>query len=148
MHAGKTEWVLGESPADIPSVVTVYKSPLTNSGVQPVLTVRVDELAKKMELKAYVKQWMKDYTLLGFNVRKATPLKVNSQGAFLVDLEEMRGAKRMRQIVFLKDQTAVVLTCRDRKETFDKTVRECNEIFKSFEWNSSQPSSSDQIGVL
>src|SRR5258707_6653596 len=53
VNAGKTEWILGEPPVDLPSVVTVFKSPENHKGVQPVLTVRVDELAKKMDLKAY-----------------------------------------------------------------------------------------------
>lgn len=147
LNAAHTEWVLGDAPSSIPSVVTIYRSPESNRGVQPVLTVRVDQLRQKQDLKSYVKQWMKDYSILGLSVLKAGPLKVNSQSAFLVDLDETKGEKRLRQIVFLKDQTAVVLTCRDRRETFSKTVRSCNEIFKSFEWSSSPEAASRQTGV-
>lgn len=141
IHSAKTDWILSEPPAEIPSVVSIYKSPATNKGVQPVLTVRVDELKRKVPLKTYVKQWMKDYPLLGFNVLKAGPLKVNELSGFLVDVVEAKGEKKLRQIVFLKDQTAVILTCRDSRDTFEKTVRACNEIFKNFEWNSSPASS-------
>ncbi len=146
VNAAQTEWVLGTGPTGIPAVVTLYRSPEIHHGVQPVLTVRVDELHHNSDLKTYVKQWMKDYTLLGFNVRKAKQMKVSDNVAFVVDLEEVKSAKRLRQVVFLKDQTAVVMTCRDHKDTFDKTVHECNQIFKSFEWNSS-PASSSQTGA-
>jgi hypothetical protein len=141
VNAGKTEWVLSEAPTEIPSVVTIYKSPEFHRGLQPVLTVRVDELEHNADLKSYMRSSMKDYTLMGFHVLKAKPLKVNSQLAFLIDLDETKAEKRLRQIVFVKNQTAVVMTCRDRPETFEKTVLKCNEIFKSFEWNSSPASS-------
>lgn len=135
VNAGKSEWLLGDTPSSIPAVVTVYHSPESNHGVQPVLTVRIDDLHQKQDIKTYVKQWMKDYALLGLSVLKAGPLKVNDQNAYLLDLDEQKGDKRLRQVVFLKDQTAVVLTCRDRRETFSQTVKSCNEIFKSFAWN-------------
>lgn len=155
VNAGKTEWVLSETPSDLPSVETVYKSPESHKGLQPVLTVRVDELNHRMDLKSYVKQWLKDYGTLGFSILKAKSLTVNTYPAYAMDVEETHGSKKLRQIVFLKDQTAVVLTCRDFKDTFDKTVKDCNQIFKSFEWNSSsseeskppRPSSSDRTGV-
>lgn len=156
VNAGKTEWILSEAPSDLPSVVTLYKSPENHKGLQPVVTVRVDEVARKTDLKNYVKQWMKDYSTLGFSVLNAKPLTVNTYPAYAMDVEETHGGKKLRQIVFLKNQTAVVMTCRDLKETFQKTVKDCNEIFKSFEWNSSavesEPTesshpSSDQTGV-
>jgi hypothetical protein len=146
INSAKTEWVLGDTTSDVPSLVTIFRSPVLHRGIQPVLTVRVDEINQKMLLKNYVKQWMKDYSLLGFEVLQAKPLKINSFPAYVVDVMEAKGEKRLRQVVFLKDQTAVILTCRDRRETFDKTVKECNEIFKSFEWNSS-PALSDRKGV-
>lgn len=146
VNSGSTEWILGDTPADLPSVETLYRSPETHRGMQPVLTVRVDELSHKMDLKTYVKQWMKDYTLLGFNVLKAATMKVNSQPAFVVDVDEAKGEKRLRQVVFVKDRTAVVLTCRDLRDSFSKTVKQCNEIFKSFEWNP-LPAPSGQTGV-
>jgi hypothetical protein len=153
VNAGKTEWVLGEPPTDLPSVVTVFKSPENHKGVQPVLTVRVDELTKRMDLKAYAREWLHDYNQLGFNILKTKNLKVNSYPAFAMDVEEAHGQKKLRQIVFLRNQTAVVLTCRDLKETFSKTVKACNEIFKSFAWSSSasqpesKPTPSSQTGV-
>jgi hypothetical protein len=158
VNSGKTEWVLSETPADLPSVTTLYKSPESHKGLQPVLTVRVDEVAHKTDLKNYVKQWMKDYSTLGFSVLNAKNLTVNSYPAYAMDVEETHGNKKLRQIVFLRNQTAVVMTCRDLKDTFQKTVKDCNEIFKSFEWNSSvsnpadsesspAPQPSDQTGV-
>lgn len=145
INAANTDWILSEPPTDLPSVVTLYRSPLFHDGVQAVLTVRVDELDQKTDLKTYVKHWMKDYPILGFSVIKAKPMKVNTEIAYVLDLEESTSDRRIRQLVFLRDQTAVILTCRDRKGSFEKTLKDCNQIFRSFEWGSSPPSS--RIGV-
>lgn len=137
VHAAQTDWELAEPPKTLPHIVTLFRAPQQSGGVQPVLTVRVDQLQKKIQLREYVQQWMKDYSILGFNVLKAGQLKVKSYPAFLIDVIETTGTKRLRQIVYLKDQTAVILTCRDKRDSFEKTVRACNEIFKSFEWTAS-----------
>jgi hypothetical protein len=134
MDNGGTAWIQSAPPKDIPSLVTVYKSPVSTQGQQPALSVRVDRLRKQQSLKNYVRKWMQDYTRFGFDVLTAKPIKINAQSAFLLDIVSRETKKQLRQVVFLKNKTAVTLTCRDHRDSFGKTVQDCNQIVKSFEW--------------
>ena len=134
MNSAQTAWIQSSPPKHIPSLVTVYRSPVPASGQQPALTVRVDDLRQTQSLKVYVKKWMKDYSRFGFEVLTAKPIKIGESQAFLLDIVSRETHKQLRQVVFLKDKTAVTLTCRDGRESFSKTVQDCNEIVKTFEW--------------
>ncbi len=135
MDGGGTAWVQSEAPKTIPSLVTIYKSPMqTGGGQQPALTVRVDNLKRQQNLKAYVKRWMQDYTRFGFDVLTAKSIKINEQSAFLLDIVSRETKKQLRQVLFMKEKTAVILTCRDGKDSFSKTVQDCNSIIKTFQW--------------
>lgn len=134
MNAGASAWIQSAPPKNIPSLVTVYKSPILKMGQQPALTVRVDDLHTRVPLKNYVKKWMKDYGRFGFEVLTAKQVKVGASQAFLLDIISRETSKQLRQLVFVKEKTAVILTCRDHKDSFAKTVVDCNEISKTFEW--------------
>lgn len=134
MDSGGTAWIQSAPPKDIPSLVTVYKSPNQQHGQQPALSVRVDELRKQQSLKNYVKRWMQDYTRFGFDVLTAKQIKIGTQSAFLLDIVSRETKKQLRQVVFVRNKTAVTLTCRDHRDSFGKTVADCNQIVKSFEW--------------
>jgi hypothetical protein len=77
---------------------------------------------------------MKDYTRFGFDVLTAKPIKVGEAQAFLLDIVSRETQKQLRQVVFLREKTAVILTCRDQRESFKNTVQDCNEIMRTFEW--------------
>jgi hypothetical protein len=134
LNSAQTAWIQQVPPKYIPSLVTIYKSPTPFNGQQPALTVRVDDLRRPLNLKTYVKKWMKDYTRFGFEVLTAKPIKINENQAFLLDIVSRETQKQLRQVVFLREKTAVILTCRDGRESFAKTVQDCNEIVKTFEW--------------
>jgi hypothetical protein len=134
MNSAQTAWVQSAPPKHIPSLVTVYKSPAPMNGQQPALTVRVDDLRHIEPLKTYVKKWMKDYARFGFDVLTAKPVKINENQAFLLDIVSRETHKQLRQVVFVREKLAVILTCRDGRESFAKTVLDCNEIVKTFEW--------------
>jgi hypothetical protein len=134
LNSAQTAWIQSAPPKHIPSLVTVYKSPAPMNGQQPALTVRVDDLRRIEPLKTYVKKWMKDYTRFGFEVLTAKPIKVNENQAFLLDIISRETQKQLRQVVFVREKTAVILTCRDGRDSFAKTVQDCNEIMKTFEW--------------
>ena len=104
------------------------------NGQQPALTVRVDDMRVIQPLKSYVKKWMKDYTRFGFEVLTAKPIKVGENQAFLLDIVSRETQKQLRQVVFVREKVAVILTCRDGRDSFAKTVQDCNEIVKTFEW--------------
>ncbi len=134
-----TAWVQSEAPKTIPSLVTIYKSPIPVNGQQPALTVRLDNMKNTQNLKSYVKRWMQDYTRFGFDVLTAKNIKINEQNAFLLDIISRETQKQLRQVVFMKEKMAVILTCRDGKESFQKTVQDCNQIIKTFQWTEATP---------
>ena len=136
LDAGNTAWIQSAPPKKIPALVTVYKAPVPIDGQQPALTVRVDDLRQAQPLKTYVKKWMQDYNRFGFDVLTAKPVKVGESQAFLLDILSRETKKQLRPVVFLRDKTAVILTCRDQRETFTKTVQDCNQIIKTFAWTS------------
>ncbi len=135
INSGNTAWVQSAPPKDIPSLVTVYKAPVSQHGQQPALSVRVDNLRKTQTLKKYVRKWMQDYTRFGFDVLTAKPIKINEQSAFLLDIVSRETQKQLRQVVFLRNKTAVILTCRDHRDSFGKSVQDCNQIVKTFQWD-------------
>ncbi len=135
INSAQTAWIQSAPPKHIPSLVTIYKAPVVQNGQQPALTVRVDEIRANQGLKSYVKKWMKDYNRFGFEVLTAKPIKIRENQAFLLDIISRETQKQLRQVVFVKDKTAVILTCRDGRDSFAKTVVDCNEIMKTFEWS-------------
>lgn len=136
LSAGNSNWIQSEAPEGIHSVATVYKGPVTTRGVQAALTVRVDELQRNSSLKSYIKKWSRDYPRFGFDVLASKPVKVNNQVGYLLDLVNNETKKQLRQVVFLKDQKAVILTCRDHVDSFLINLNGCNEIIRSFRWSS------------
>ncbi len=135
LNSAQTSWMQTAPPKQIPSLVTVYRSPIPLNGQQPALTVRVDDLRRAESLRVYVRHWMKDYTRFGFEVLTAKPIKINDNPAFLLDIVSRATQKQLRQVVLVKGKTAVILTCRDGRESFAKTVLDCNEIMKTFAWD-------------
>lgn len=134
LDAAQTAWLQRPPPKHIPSLVTVYRSPVQQNGQQAALTVRIDDLQTKQPLQKYVKKWMRDYSRFGFDVLTAKPIKLKNNSAFLLDIVSRETEKQIRQIVLIKNKTAVIMTCRDHRDTFAKTVQDCNEIMKTFSW--------------
>lgn len=130
-----TDWRPADLPSGARSIVALYKDPQVHNGVQASLSVRVDQLERPMKLPGYVKHWMKDYRRLGFEVLGSKPVRLNGLQGYLIDVSSQETKKQLRQIVFLKNQTAVVMTCRDHRDRFHKTVDSCNRIIGQFRWN-------------
>lgn len=135
IHAGDTAWEHLDGPKGNPFIATMYRAPdVPPHGVQASLTLRVDDLDKKSRLQDYVKQWKRDYPRFGFDILDARNVKLKAGNGFLIDIVNKETEKQLRQVVFLKDATAVILTCRDHRDTFAQTVRACNEIIRNFRW--------------
>lgn len=145
LHAGASAWVQSSPPEHMQQLATLYKSPFLNKGVQAALTVRVDQLKETSTLKTYVKTWMKDYSRFGFDVLAAKPVRVEGQNGFLLDVINRDAAKQLRQVVFLKERVAVILTCRDHRDNFEKSVGACNDIIRTFKWREDKEPSAKQI---
>ena len=130
VNAGRSGWSVVAEPVPNDYVVATYKSPNSANA----LTVRVDELEKPLTLEAYSKKWLKDYPRFGFSVLDSKKVKVGNDVAYMLDFVSRENKKQLRQLLFVKNQKAVTLTCRGDQTSFAQTVKSCNEIFRSFKW--------------
>jgi hypothetical protein len=98
------------------------------------LTVRVDNLDKETTLDRYIGKWMKEYPRYGFDVLGSKPFMQGKSKGYVLDLVNRNQGKQLRQVVFLKQKNAVILTCRDSVATFQTSLKACNQIIKTFTW--------------
>lgn len=134
LHAADTSWSVSTAQTSSKNLEAIYKSPKLSQGLQASLTVRIDQRKPRIGFKQYLKRSIKDYARLGMDVLKARPVKINDSTGFLIDAVGQNKEKQLRQIIFGKGRTMVILTCRDHKKNFRSSVKECNEIFKTFSW--------------
>lgn len=130
LHAGKTTWEQKETPLENKNILAFYKAPKK----QASLTVRIDRLERKTKLDNYVKSWKKDYVKFGMDIVDSKKVKVGKNRGYMIDLLNNSKNKFIRQIVFLKSKKAVVMTCRSDRKSLKKSLPECNQIFKNFQW--------------
>jgi len=134
IHAGPTGWIQTAPPKHITALETLYRAPKMDHGVQASLTVRVDDTKDMPTLKGYVRRWLKDYRRLGFDVLASKPVLINGQEAYLVDVINQESQKQLRQVVLVRQEVAVIMTCRDHKENFSATLKTCHSIMRNFRW--------------
>lgn len=134
LNSAGTNWVHMKAPKSIESVATVYKAPKATEGVQAALLVRVEPLSKPTSIKGYIHRWAKDYPRFGFEILASRPIKLKTENGYLMDLVHRETNKQLRQVVFIKNQRAVVLTCRDQMKSFNDNLRACNDIIRTFTW--------------
>lgn len=102
--------------------------------MRATLTVRVDKLAKAMPIDQYVKRWTKEYPKFGFDVKGSKKFTMNGEKGVVVDLINPAKKRQLRQVIFMKDNRAVLMTCRDHISTFKSSLAECNKMIKTFAW--------------
>jgi hypothetical protein len=133
VNAGASGWKQTEAPSDNKFIAALYKSPSKNDG--GTLTIRVDKLAKEVALDKYVQRWMKEYPKYGFDVLGSKPFAQNKDKGYVLDLINRDSGRQLRQVVFLKKQKAVILTCRDQTASFKDSLKGCNQNIRTFQWN-------------
>lgn len=82
----------------------------------------------------YSKRWVRDYSSFGFDLIGLKELKFGGSQAVLVDLTAKNKNKQIRQLILNKNKKITVLTCIDDIETFNNSLRNCNEIFNTYKW--------------
>ena len=139
--AGKSGWVHGQVPANNKYIATLYHAPMPTGKMAKgmktdtaSLTVRVDKLEKEQALDKYIQKWMKEYPKYGFDVLNSRAFTENKQKGYFLDLLNKDSGKQLRQVVFLKQKKAVILTCRDKAASFKDTLKTCNQIVRTFAW--------------
>ena len=129
----ETSWWRAPVPASKRGVSVLFRAPLTKQkDFQPIMTVRVGKT--KQSINNYVASWMGDYSKLGYDILGSRPFKHQDHRAYVVDVRNTTTKKQARQVIFLKDNNTVILTCIDGVETFKNSLSECNKIVKSFSW--------------
>lgn len=136
IHAGQTFWSHALPSEDNKFIETLYKAPQSKDGVQASLTVRVDQLKKRMTLKKYVNRWKRDYPRFGFNILSARKVRVGKEKIFLLDMVNPNTNRQLRQYILVRRKQAVILTCRDHTKNFLSSVGSCNRIVQNFSWSS------------
>lgn len=136
LHNGGTGWFQTEAPAENKFVSIIYNSPknAANKDSASSLTVRTDKLDKEVAIDKYVSRWLKEYPKYGFDVLGSKGFVQNKAKGYVVDLLNRDTKKQLRQVVFLKKQTAVILTCRENAKNFDAARKDCNQIIRTFKW--------------
>lgn len=126
-----TSWVPMNSQESI--LDTVKLGPVKDG--QASLSIRTDKLAKNASLELYTRKWMRDYPSYGFEVLATKSLTLNGSPALLVDMLSRSKNKQIRQVILKKDDQVAIMTCMDDKEGFAQTLSQCNQIIKTFSWN-------------
>lgn len=142
LNSGKTGWIHLSAENNTNSVETLYQAPSLpsktkdkkESQTSPVLTVRVDRLEKETQLGKYSQRWLKEYPKYGFDVLGSKAFSMNKQKGQVIDIVHHDSGKQLRQVVFIKDKLAVILTCRDQVEHFKEALKSCNQIVRTFQW--------------
>jgi hypothetical protein len=134
IQTASTDWIQTNPPKNSRYIATMFRSPKEKNKMRATLTVRVDQLEKQMEISQYVKRWTKEYPKFGFDVKGTKKFAMNGQNGYVVDLVNTSKKRQLRQVIFMKEKKAVLLTCRDHISSFKSSLNECNKMIKSFKW--------------
>ncbi len=132
ISSDKTNWLHIAPPENQKNIATLYKAPKSYKGVQALLSVRVDELESSKTLNQYMREWVKVYPRLGFNILGTKKINLSKQEGFLIDLIHSKSQRQVRQVVFLNEKNAYILSCRGHQDEFKLTVKSCNQIMRNF----------------
>lgn len=136
--AKNTPWIKTQPPKNARFIETVYRSPVERNNVRASLSVRVDNMRKPTSLKRYVKRWIKEYPKYGYDVLGSKGFKSGGKKGYVIDLINTKKKRQLRQVIYLNQKTAVLMTCRDHTESFNQSLKECNNIVKAFDWSKTQ----------
>lgn len=134
MQTAGTDWIQAAPPKNTRYIATMFRSPVMKNNMRATLTVRVDQLNRPTELAQYVKRWTKEYPKFGFDVKGSKKFRMAQNDGYVIDLVNPAKKRQLRQVIFMQNKKAVLLTCRDHISTFKDSLAECNKMIKSFKW--------------
>lgn len=133
--SGTSGWVHSAAPSESKFVQTVYRAPSKGAkSMSASLTVRVDKLDKAVAMEKYIQRWQKEYPKYGFDVLGSKPFSEGNNKGYVLDLLNRDNNKQIRQVVYMKQANAVILTCRDSANSFKESLKGCNQIIRTFKW--------------
>lgn len=133
-----SEWLQAKPPKNTRYIATMFRSPEVRNKMRATLTVRVDRLTQPMAISDYVKRWTKEYPKFGFDVKGSKKFTMNGQNGYVVDLVNPAKKRQLRQVIFMKQNRAVLMTCRDHVDSFNDSLKECNKMIKTFSWKNTE----------
>ena len=133
MNAGPTGWELAPKPKNNRFIETIYRAP-DGTDSEAILTVRADKIHGRIDAPEYAKKWLHDYPRFGFEILDAKKVNVAGQSAYVIDLVSHESSKQLRQVLFVRGEDAITLTCRDKIQDFNQTVKSCDQIIRTFRW--------------
>ncbi len=131
ISAAASSWKMSSIPKSNSFIVGVF-TPTQKSTAS--LTLRLDKLAKDTTLQSYTQKWQKEYPKYGFDILGSKTFEQNGMTGYAIDLIQRETRKEIRQVVFLNDKKAIVMTCRDQETSFRTSLKECNQIMRTFKW--------------
>ena len=99
------------------------------------LLVKIIELPTNQSLESFSKKWIKDYSSLGFSILGSQSFAQDGMSGLVVDIFHRDHKKQLRQVLLKGNHQIAILTCQDDEKQFKDTLKICNQITKSFEWN-------------
>lgn len=132
----KTDWIRTSAPLDLKNKVeALFRIKNEDSKSQATFTVRVDKDTPYKTLKEYSTKWLKNYGQFGLEVLGHQYFKTsNDEDGFVIDISNSASQKKLRQVIFFRNSKAVILTCMDNQDAFQKAIKSCNELIKTFTW--------------
>lgn len=129
----RTDWiptpVLTENPLEV-----MRFEPRNADQKEAAITLHFEKMRSPQTLEAYARKWMKEYSSYGFEVLGTKGVLLNGERSLLIDLTQNKKNRQLRQAVLQKDNRILVVTCLDRKDTFQDTLAACNSFLKGLEW--------------
>jgi hypothetical protein len=129
-----SDWIQSAPPKKTRYIATMFRSPQIKNNMRATLTVRVDQLQSPLQINDYVKRWTREYPKFGFDVKGSKKITMNGNIGYMIDLVNPAKKRQLRQVIFLKDKKAVLMTCRDHVDNFRTSLAECNKMIRGFKW--------------
>lgn len=139
-----TAWIIDEKPKTTVetflSESTSAKTALEGATYSLVafpsarLRIETEDLKVKSTLESYTKRWVKEYFQYGFKILSTKPMKLNGHPTIVYDLMSRAKDVQIRQIIQVHNGKAIVITCSDKKDSFQKSVAHCNRMAQNLAW--------------
>jgi hypothetical protein len=125
-------WILKSTKDFTASLDQVFYSHPLHPGAEFSVVNQI--LNRPSSLENFSKRWMRDYANYGFEVLGTKSFAENQNRGLVIDLFHRASQKQARQVLFVKNPKAVVLTCTQDQKKFSETLGACNQMIKNFSW--------------
>ncbi len=135
INPAQTNWILAEAKKRTKNKIDVLFRLKDADKKEATFSVRIDKDTEAHSLNDYGKKWLKAYGQFGIEVLGHKYFKNElGQRGLVVDIANHSSHKRVRQVIFFKENNAAILTCMDLKNRFQSTIKDCNQLIKGFSW--------------